>query len=142
MKNLTIISAIILSLALLPTACVTGPDGSTQLDPTAKVFLKGAAKTAALIGLSQAGVSVRELQPFLPDLMRGTAAIFDKSDDPKTIGNDLKNLFSQTAVKIGSNELDAILMAYVTTELIPAIPAASATGMEQFQFNKAVTDQF
>jgi len=140
LKNILIL--ILTLFAVIPQGCVTGPDGITRMDPTAKALLSSAAKTASLVGLTFAIGEIPILQPFAPKLSRGISDIFDTREDPKEIGNDLKALFAEVALEVGNDELNKLLMEYVSRELVSEIPASSPDAGAQYRYNSSIADSF
>ena len=63
LKNILIL--ILTLFAVIPQGCVTGPDGITRMDPTAKALLSSAAKTASLVGLTFAIGEIPILQSLI-----------------------------------------------------------------------------
>jgi len=144
MRKLSIF-LIALSLAFslsVPSGCVTGPDGKRQLDPNFKTVVSNVAKTAAMIGLAKATAGISELAPYAPALAKTISSIFDNNDDPKEIGNQLKDALTDVALQIGNQELQELLFDYMAAELVSQTPAAGPGGAEQYQFNQAIVDSF
>jgi hypothetical protein len=125
-------------LIQVPSGCVKGPDGKTKLNPDASLFLNRAAQTATLIGVSYAISGNAILAPFSSQIIEGVNSIFKANETPEDIGKGLKGLFQEVAISIGDQELNKILMDYVSKELVPEAPGAFVGGVGQFQFNSGI----
>lgn len=137
---LLLIPVLIAGLHFAPSGCVRGPDGQAQLDPDVGDFLKKAAQTAALVGVSYATGGVSELTPFAPQIISGVNKVFEDKDTPEDIGQGLQDLFKGIALEIGNEEFEKILAEYVAEELTPSTPGSDVGGAGQYKYNRGIVD--
>lgn len=137
-----ILLPLLVLFTILPSGCITGPDGKTTIDPAAKGLIAQVARAAALVGLSTAASEIPILTPFVPSMAQGVNNIFATQDDPKIIGQELQKLASATAIEIGQAELDKLILKYVSDELNAQIPAGGPAQQAQFLYNKDIRAGF
>tara|TARA_R110000772_G_scaffold83288_2_gene176109 strand:+ start:2612 stop:3226 length:615 start_codon:yes stop_codon:yes gene_type:complete len=133
-----LILPLFLAFSTLPQGCVTNPDGTRSLDPSAKILLSSVARAATLIGLSAAAVELPIIAPYVPSMSREINELFATKSDPEDLGQGVQDILKRYAIALGSDELDKIVGEFIEKELLPETPAADPTGGEQFRFNSTI----